>query len=108
MVKQATDFFKIIEILAKYDVDYIIIGGVSAVLQGAPVTTFDLDVVHSREETNLSKILKALQELNAYYRTRKDIRIEPEIYRLELPGHHLLMTDAGPLDVLTTTIAVIK
>lgn len=102
MVKQATDFFTIFEILAKHNVEYIIIGGVSAVLQGAPVTTFDLDVVHNRDEDNLNRLLEALQELNAYYRTKRDKRIEPNLSRLALPGHHLLLTDAGPLDILGT------
>jgi hypothetical protein len=41
MQNEAPDFFKILEILSEHGVSYIIVGGVCAVLLGAPVTTFD-------------------------------------------------------------------
>ena len=99
---RTTDFFKIFEVLAKYNVEYIIVGGVSAVLNGAPVTTYDLDIVHSREKDNLECLMSALTELNTHYRTRRDIKIVPEVDALSSPGHHLLVTDFGPLDILGT------
>ena len=99
---RTTDFFKIFEVLAKYNVEYIIVGGVSAVLNGAPVTTYDLDIIHSREKDNLGRLMSALTELNTYYRTRRDIKIVPEVDALSSPGHHLLVTDFGPLDILGT------
>jgi hypothetical protein len=43
--------------LADHRVEFIVIGGVCAVLHGAPVTTFDLDVVHSRTPENLNRLL---------------------------------------------------
>jgi hypothetical protein len=48
-------------------VEFLVIGGVAAVLHGAPVATFDLDVVHSREPDNIVRLLAALEELDAYY-----------------------------------------
>ena len=36
-------FREILELLNKYEVEYIVVGGVAAVIQGAPITTFDLD-----------------------------------------------------------------
>jgi len=47
-------------------VDFIIVGGVSAVLQGAPVTTFDLDLVHSREAENITRLLSALTQTSLW------------------------------------------
>jgi len=41
-----------LRVLRGHQVDFIVVGGVAAVLQGAPVSTFDVDVVHSREEGN--------------------------------------------------------
>ncbi len=38
-------FREILELLNKHEVEYIVVGGVAAVIQGAPVTTFDLDVL---------------------------------------------------------------
>jgi hypothetical protein len=48
MPKPIPDFLEILKILVSNEVDFIVIGGVCAVLHGAPVTTFDLDLVHSR------------------------------------------------------------
>ena len=75
-------------------------GGVCGVLHGAPVTTFDLDIVHSRTQENVTRLLPALQEMDAYYRGRQDQR--PKQDHLSSPGHQLLMTRFGPLDLLGT------
>jgi hypothetical protein len=64
--------------------------------------TQDVDIVHSRTPENLSRLLAALQELRAYYRGQGDRRIVPNLSYLASPGHQLLMTTAGPFDVLGT------
>jgi hypothetical protein len=87
--------------LCRHNVDFIVVGGVAAVLEGAPVNTFDLDVVHSREQTNIARILKALDSLQAFYRTQPARAPKPDASHLSSSGHHqLLMTRFGPLDVL--------
>ena len=96
------DFVAIFETLLKNDVDFIVIEGVCAVLHGAPVTTFDLDLVHSRETDNLARLESALLELGAFYRGHSSTRLMPTPTHLLSDGHHLLMTDAGPLDLLGT------
>jgi len=73
---------------------------VCAVLHGAPVSTFDLDIVHSRTPANVDNLIKALSDLTAFYRERPDLRIAPDAKRLDSPGHHLLITRAGPVDLL--------
>jgi hypothetical protein len=79
-------------------VDFIVVGGIAAVLEGVPVHTFDLDVVHSREPGNIGRLLAALESLEAAYRARPELR--PDVSHLASPGHQLLMTRFGPLDVL--------
>lgn len=96
------DFVVILQTLAEHEVDYIVIGGVCAVLQGAPVSTFDLDLVHSRTPENVERLLGALQELDAYFREHGERRLRPDRSHLTSPGHQLLMTRAGPLDLLGT------
>jgi hypothetical protein len=96
------DYLALIRTLVEHGVDFIIVGGVSAVLHGAPVTTFDLDMVHSRTPDNIIRLLSALQDLDAYYRGRGDQRLRPTPARLASPGHQLLMTRLGPLDRLGT------
>jgi hypothetical protein len=75
------------------------VGGVCALLHGAPVATFDLEIVHSRNRENVVRLLIALQELEAYYRAQPDKRIRSSESHLSSAGHQLLMTRFGPLDV---------
>jgi hypothetical protein len=43
--------------LAEAGVDFIVVGGVAAVLNGAPVDTFDVDVVYARDAANVARLL---------------------------------------------------
>jgi hypothetical protein len=43
-----------LEALRRHRVDFIVVGGVAAVLNGAPISTFDLDIVHRRDRENLA------------------------------------------------------
>jgi hypothetical protein len=102
MVGSPPDFLGLLRTLAAHRVDFIIVGGVCAVLHGAPVTTFDLDLVHSRDPENIARLLAALHELDAYYRGRGAQRLRPTTALLGSSGHHLFMTRFGPLDILGT------
>jgi hypothetical protein len=93
-------FLEILKVLTRHRVDFIIVGGVSAVLHGAPVATFDLDVVHSRAPENVALLLSALEELEAVYRAQPERNLRPGASHLSGPGHQLLLTKFGPLDVL--------
>ncbi|MFI5175374.1 MAG: hypothetical protein ACHQKY_10980 [Terriglobia bacterium] len=94
------DFLSILQTLRKHKVDFIIVGGVCAVLHGAPVSTFDLDLVHSRAPENVKRLMAALKSLKAYFREQGIRRSEPARSHLTSPGHQLLMTQYGPLDLL--------
>ncbi|MCX5900519.1 MAG: hypothetical protein NTX06_07265 [Proteobacteria bacterium] len=102
MQNTTPDFLEILRTLSEYKVDFIVVGGVCAVLHGAPMTTFDLDVVHSRSADNLERLLSALHSLDAYYRDRPSRRLQPKLSHLASPGHQLLLTRFGPLDILGT------
>ena len=102
MPKPSVDYLAILETLRRHDVDFVIVGGVGAALHGAPLLTFDLDVVHSREPHNLGRLIAALNELDAHYRIPGRKNIEPDLSHLASPGHQLLMTRFGPLDLLGT------
>jgi len=96
------DFWAILQTLSRHEVDFIVVGGVCAVLHGAPVSTFDIDIVHARTENNLERLVKALGELDASYREHPAGRIQPTKSSMSTTGHHLLVTSAGPLDLLGT------
>lgn len=102
MVGSPPDFLELLRTLVAHRVEFIIVGGVCAVLHGAPVTTFDLDLVHSRQPENLDRLIAALDELDAYYRGRGTQRLRPTRELLGFSGHHLFMTRFGPLDILGT------
>jgi len=100
MPPEEFDFETILQVLSKYKVDFIVVGGLCAVLHGAPIQTYDLDIVPSHEASNLEHLESALRELSACYREHLPKRLLPEAARMTTVGHHLLQTSAGPLDVL--------
>lgn len=87
--------------LVAHEVEFIIVGGVAAVLHGAPVNTFDLDIVYARSPANVERLVHALATLAAVYRDDPR-RLCPTQSHLESPGHELLETQHGPLDLLRT------
>ena len=95
-----TDFRRIIDELLAHDVEFIVVGALSSVLQGPPISTFDIDIVHARDADNVDRLLEALDELNARYRGHGDRDLRPDAEALVADDHHLLETDAGPLDIL--------
>lgn len=85
-------------LLEQYGVEYVVVGGVAAVLQGAPVTTFDIDALIKVDAANVDRLAKALAILDARYREHRDLR--PTTSDLAAGGHLLLTTNSGPLDLL--------
>jgi hypothetical protein len=92
-------FVETLRLLAAADVEFIVVGMTAGVLQGAPVTTLDLDVLHRRTPENVARLLKALRELRAVYRGDPR-RLSPTESHLAGPGHQLLETVNGDLDCL--------
>jgi hypothetical protein len=92
-------FREILEVLNRHRVEYIVVGGVAAVIHGAPITTFDLDTLVRVDQGNAQRLLQALTELDARYREHRTL-LQPTQDDILAGGHMLLMTRAGPLDVL--------
>ena len=101
-MEQGLIVHEVLSVLQKHEVKFVVIGGVCAMIHGTPVVTFDLDIVPERQADNLQRLEAALTELHTYYREHPPMRIVPNAQRLNTAGHHLLMTDAGPMDVLGT------
>jgi hypothetical protein len=85
--------------LAASGVDFVVVGMAAGVLRGAPLTTVDLHVVHSRAGDNVARLLAVLRELDAVYR-HDPRRLRPQESHLSGPGHQLLTTSLGDLDCL--------
>ncbi len=87
--------------LAASGTDFLLVGGLAAVAQGAPLSTIDVDVVHRRDPENVDRLLAFLAEVDGRYRGRPAGQIlRPAREALLGDGHHLLQTELGPLDVL--------
>jgi len=85
--------------LAASHVEVIVVGGLAAVAQGAPITTHDLDIVPRRTAENIARLVAVLLDLDARYRGHADVKRPTEAILIG-KGHSLLMTSSGPLDVL--------
>ena len=51
--------------LASSGCEFVLVGGLAAVAQGAPVTTFDVDIVHARTADNVDGLLAFLATMRA-------------------------------------------
>lgn len=104
----ALDRARIIEVLDRHSVEYLVVGGIGAQLHGATRATADFDSLPSTTGENLGRLAAALRELNAFLRvgglSDAEARALPtrldavSLSRLEISTWR---TDAGDLDVLT-------
>jgi hypothetical protein len=88
--------------LVEAHVEFILVGGLSAVIEGAPIHTYDVDIVHRREKQNIERLLALLERLDAVYRAAPERRLRPSASHLASEGHQNLETTLGWLDVLGT------
>lgn len=93
-------FLDTLQLLVRHKVDFILVGGVAAIVEGAPISTLDLDIVIRPAAENRERLLAALTELNARYLDPGGRHIVPDRIKLETLRLHQLLTDFGPLDVL--------
>jgi len=96
---------RLLAVLHRHQVDFVLIGGLAAVAHGSPLPTTDVDVTPDREPANLDRLADALIELRARIRTS-----DPEGVVFPIDGRFLaaqprmlnLTTDAGDLDLTFT------
>lgn len=96
------NFVELLAGLLDRRVDFLVVGATAAVLAGAPLTTFDLDVVVEPSDENRLRLLALLEDLDAIYVDPGGRRIRPTAERLRTHRNHLLETRLGRLDVLTS------
>lgn len=95
-------FSAILSSFAHAGVEFVVVGGLAAVLNGAPVNTYDVDLVHARDTANIRRLLQVLENLDAIFRIQPHRRLKPNASHLIGPGHLNLITRYGPLDLLGT------
>ena len=80
----------------------LVVGELSAVFNGAPINTLDVDVVHSREMANIDRLLGVLEHLDAIYRIQPGRKLRPDASYLAAAGHQNLTTQYGAADFSET------
>ena len=63
MASPPPDLTTLLARLASSGVELVVVGGLAAVAQGAPLTTQDVDVVHRRTPENVDRLLAILGPL---------------------------------------------
>ena len=101
------DLNRLLEVLTRHDVDFVVVGGSAAGFLGASRLTEDADCVVRRERANLDNLASALRELNARLRVArisdaeaKALPIQVDGVMLETTVNSTWTTDAGPFDIL--------
>ncbi len=89
-------FAACLTVLQQSGAEFILVGGLAAVVQGPPVQTYDVDIVYSRTAENIQRLLSVLQLLDA------DRRRRPHASHLQGSGHLNLITQFGRLDLLAS------
>jgi predicted nucleotidyltransferase len=82
--------------------EFILVGGLAAVLNGAPVNTYDVDVVFARTAENRARLLKWTADVNAIFRIQPERCFRPNESHLAAGRHMNLITRYGWIDLLGT------
>ncbi len=91
----------ILDALIRHDVDFILIGGIAAVVRGSARPSFDVDIAYARDRRNLERLVAALRDLGAKLRgAPPDVSFLLDAETLERGSHFTFETRFGSLDVL--------
>jgi hypothetical protein len=97
----AENWTELLARLASARVEFIVVGGVAAILNDVVYRTDDMDVVHRRTPENIDRLMSVLESLDAHF--RNDLmqrKLRPRASDFAGHGHILLKTTLGKLDVL--------
>ena len=94
----------LLSILAKHEVEYLIVGGFAVAAHGFPRATKDLDICPEPSDKNLQRLADALVELDAepigLEEFEGEFELAPNLDGLRMGGNWTLMTKRGRLDIM--------
>ena len=101
MTRDELDVERLLGVLTRSEVDFVVIGGIAAVLHGSARATFDLDVCFAPDAANLERLGDALGALQARLRgVAAEVPFVPDGKTQRRIAVLTLNTVAGDLDVL--------
>jgi predicted nucleotidyltransferase len=90
-----------LKLLADFEVNCVVVGGVAAGARGSTQATFDVDVCYARDKKNLVRVAQALRSVNATLRgAPRDIRFILDEETLQRGLNFTFDTDIGSIDLL--------
>jgi len=100
-VRSELDAQEILRRLTARGVDFIVVGGIAAVLHGSAQMTFDLDICYATDRSNIEALAEVLLELRARLKDVQDeVPFAADAQTLRRVEMLTLSTDLGELDVL--------
>ena len=101
------NFAKAVQVLADAGVDFVVIGGWSAILHGSDHTTTDIDFCYSRRSDNLKRLATALAPYHPRLRDLpRDLPFVWDESTLRNGAVFTLTTDLGAIDLLAEVSGV--
>jgi predicted nucleotidyltransferase len=102
------DFAKtVLAKLVEAQVEFVVVGGVSAVLQGVPITTVDLDVCYRRTPENIARLASVVAAFNARLRDfPAELPFTLDARAIQLGSNFTLEIGDESLDLLGTMSAI--
>lgn len=95
------DLGRLLAVLSRHKVAFVLIGGLAAVYHGSPFPTEDADISPNADHANLVRLAAALRELNARVRTEAPdgVSFACDAAGLAAAQTWNLVTDVGDLDI---------
>jgi hypothetical protein len=89
-----------LQTLVRHGVDFVLIGGIAAIVLGSSYSTSDLDVAYARDRANLERLAGALRQLGATLRgAPPGLPFGLDADTLEAGLNFTFATQGGNLDV---------
>src|SRR5881397_3764841 len=95
----AVDLEQIIPPLVRARIDFILIGGMAAILHGSARVTFDVDLVYSRTRENIERLTAALAPHRPYLRDAPpNLQFSWDTQTIRSGSNFTLTTSLGDVD----------
>jgi hypothetical protein len=102
-----SDVERQIKLVSEFQIECVLVGGVAATVHGSSIPTQDLDICYSRDNANLTKVIRALRAVHATLRgAPKDLSFILDEETLRRGLNFTFDTDAGKLDLLGEILGV--
>jgi hypothetical protein len=91
----------LLEVLERYGVDFVVVGGLAGLAHGSSYPTFDLDVAYAREPQNLRRLATALVAIGVTLRgAPPDLPFQLDVQTLANGVNFTFETEFGSFDIL--------